>query len=54
MLLGDFGIARRMEMAGLTQVVGSPQYMAPEQADPASASTVDARADIYSAAVPET
>jgi serine/threonine protein kinase len=51
MLLGDFGIARRMEMAGLTQVVGSPQYMAPEQADPASASTVDNRADIYSAGV---
>jgi serine/threonine protein kinase len=49
MLLGDFGIARRMEMAGLTQVVGSPQYMAPEQGDPDRAHRVDARADIYSA-----
>jgi serine/threonine protein kinase len=51
MLLGDFGIARRMEMAGLTQIVGSPQYMAPEQSDASTAHRVDARADLYSAGV---
>ncbi len=51
MLLGDFGIARRMELAGHTQVVGSPQYMAPEQADAGTAHRVDERADVYAAAV---
>ncbi len=51
MLLGDFGIARRMETEGLTHIVGSPQYMAPEQADASTAHRVDARADIYSAGV---
>ena len=51
MLLGDFGIARRSELPGLTLVVGSPQYMAPEQADPVTAHRVDERADVYSAGV---
>jgi serine/threonine protein kinase len=51
MLLGDFGIARRSELSGLTVVVGSPQYMAPEQADPSTAHRVDERADVYSAGV---
>jgi hypothetical protein len=50
-LLGDFGIARRLEGRPHTMVVGSPQYMAPEQADPARAATVDSRSDVYSAAV---
>jgi protein kinase-like protein len=51
-LLGDFGIARRLEgLLGHTMVVGSPQYMAPEQADPVRAATVDYRSDVYSAAV---
>jgi serine/threonine protein kinase len=51
MLLGDFGIARRMETEGLTHVVGSPQYMAPEQADPVTAHLVDGRADVYAAGI---
>ena len=51
MLLGDFGIARRMEAAGHTMVVGSPQYMAPEQADPRRAHLVDGRADVFAAGV---
>ncbi len=51
MILGDFGIARRSELPGLTIVVGSPQYMAPEQADPATAHRVDERADVYSAGI---
>jgi serine/threonine protein kinase len=51
-LLGDFGIARRLEgILGHTMVVGSPHYMAPEQADPHRASYADYRSDIYSAAV---
>jgi eukaryotic-like serine/threonine-protein kinase len=51
-LLGDFGIARRLEgLLRHTMVVGSPQYMAPEQGDPARAATVDYRSDVYSAAV---
>ncbi|MFN2589286.1 MAG: serine/threonine-protein kinase, partial [Actinomycetota bacterium] len=51
-LLGDFGIARRLEgVMSATRVVGSPQYMAPEQADPVRARLVDQRGDIYSAAV---
>lgn len=51
-LLGDFGIARRLEgILGHTMVVGSPPYMAPEQADRHRASHADHRSDIYSAAV---
>jgi len=51
-LLGDFGIARRLEgVLGHTMVVGSPHYMAPEQADPARAASVDYRSDVFSAAV---
>lgn len=51
-LLGDFGIARRLEgVLGHTMVLGSPHYMAPEQADPERARLVDYRSDIYSAAV---
>jgi serine/threonine protein kinase len=51
-LLGDFGIARSLEgILGPTRIVGSPQYMAPEQADAELAGHVDERADLYSAAV---
>ncbi len=51
-LLGDFGIARRLEgMLGHTLVLGSPHYMAPEQADPGMAGSADGRSDLYSAAV---
>src|SRR5438270_1125667 len=51
-LLGDFGIARRLEgTMTYTQVVGTPHYMAPEQADPETAKDADYRCDIYAAAV---
>jgi protein kinase-like protein len=51
-LLGDFGIARRLEgMPAQTMLLGSPQYMAPEQGDPQRARLVDYRSDIYSASV---
>jgi serine/threonine protein kinase len=51
-LLGDFGIARRLEGAlGHTVVVGSPLYMAPEQADPARAGQADYRSDVYSGTI---
>ena len=51
-MLGDFGVARWLEgTLGHTVVVGSPQYMSSEQADPARAHLVDERSDIYSAAV---
>ncbi|MCC6876453.1 MAG: serine/threonine protein kinase, partial [Sandaracinaceae bacterium] len=46
----DFGVAKMPDTSQLTQdasFLGTPAYMAPEQA--ASASKVDARADVYSA-----
>jgi serine/threonine protein kinase len=52
MMLGDFGVARPLDAASANTIVtGSPYYMAPEQADEATAASVDQRADIYSAAV---
>jgi len=52
MLLGDFGLARQMVAAsGKTILAGTPEYIAPEQADRALAATVDQRADVYAAAV---
>jgi hypothetical protein len=52
MLLGDFGLARQLVGAsGRTVSAGTPAYVAPEQADPALAGTVDERADVYAAAV---
>jgi len=44
----DFGIARSLSAKGLTgtgAVIGTPEYMSPEQAE---AKNVDARSDIYS------
>lgn len=51
-VLLDFGLARELDddSAGLTrslQVLGTPAYMAPEQAEP-SARRSDARTDVYS------
>ncbi|HZQ56814.1 MAG TPA: serine/threonine-protein kinase [Acidimicrobiales bacterium] len=52
MLLGDFGLARQLlSSTGRTILAGTPEYVAPEQADPALAGTVDERADVYAAAV---
>lgn len=47
--LMDFGIARAGDLTGMTTagtLVGTPEYMSPEQADPKKA--VDSRTDIYS------
>ncbi|RIK46718.1 MAG: hypothetical protein DCC58_02250 [Chloroflexi bacterium] len=52
MLLGDFGIARSLEGGSRSTIVaGSPYYMAPEQAEEATARHADHRADIYACAV---
>jgi len=50
-ILMDFGLARRIERQALTApgaVVGTPEYMAPEQAKGEKA---DARADLYAAGI---
>lgn len=48
-VLIDFGIARAPDFLGQPVAVGTPQYMAPEQADPRS--ECDGRADIYALGV---
>ena len=45
-LVADLGVAKALTAeAGVTQSVGTPSYMAPEQADPSVA--LDARADVH-------
>ncbi len=49
-LLADFGIAKEVEGAGVTatgEIVGTPSYMPPEQADSANRARVDRRTDVY-------
>ncbi len=45
-VLGDFGLARGLDLTALTLVAGSPGFVAPEQA--AGLSQIDRRADLYS------
>lgn len=46
LLVADLGVAKAVAFAsGLTQVVGTPAYMAPEQADPTQG--LDVRADVH-------
>ncbi len=46
LVVADLGVAKAMAYAsGLTQVVGTPAYMAPEQADPGVG--LDTRADVH-------
>jgi len=55
----DFGVAkatdaRRTELTMFTetgQLVGTPEYMSPEQADPAVLQDIDTRSDVYSLGV---
>jgi tRNA A-37 threonylcarbamoyl transferase component Bud32 len=44
-VLGDFGLARGIDLSALTLVAGSPGYVAPEQA--AGLAQLDRRADLY-------
>ena len=51
-MLTDFGIAKSLESSSLTEtsvIVGTPDYIAPEQIDPrlAPGGQIDGRADIY-------
>lgn len=46
LMVADLGVAKAMlHASGITQVVGTPAYMAPEQADPTRG--VDARCDVH-------
>jgi serine/threonine protein kinase len=50
----DFGIVRAAEGTRLTTtmaILGTPEYMAPEQADPTDVQEIDWRADIYALGV---